>query len=170
MEKKDNGFRKDKKDELIQSLTTEEKQLIKDRRELEERKTKNDNAYKLFMVSNQGYREYMSLHWGAKENCKKLLEIDNEILDMKKQIASDDIIRKHDNGVVLTKREMNIMISDYELTAERYLVLLRQALSELFTYVDVTRIDGSKYLTLEEYDETVKNYVSKLSETKYKLY
>lgn len=165
-----NGFRKGKKEELISSLTDDEKSMILDSRELIDRKSKSDFAYKLFLSQDQARLNMNKIERAIEKQTVALMQRAKIVDRIKGQLESGIITEKFDDGTVMKTEDANIHMLKMSALANDSLDLLRSQSSQLYSFVNTKDLGMNVMLTEEEYDEKIKDIISKLSNTSFKLF
>lgn len=162
------GFRPGITPEDVINLTPEEKQYIRDKRTAEERKLKNETAYKIFVFSEQGYAACEDLQFKLDHDVQNLLETNNWTVKYWDQLKNG-ITEKDKNGKALCPEDIYLLIRKSTLMCNELMSNIRTRISSLYSYVGTKRLDGKELLTEESYNEIYERIVCELSKTPYRV-
>jgi hypothetical protein len=164
------GFRKDMNPEKLLNLTEDEKNLVKSIRDANERKLKNEIAFKCFIESDQAVIQKENLIDEINELVVNILDVTNQKtayqIDLTKG-STEKMDMKSNTKLELS--DLPILILRIENITRKYLRQMRLDFAKLYNFVGTMKLDKSIMLTEEEYNKLYEDAVSKLHQAKLKI-
>jgi hypothetical protein len=176
-EEDNKGFRKGVTKESLMKSMTKDDWLRVDKMKEAETRSANEDAYKLFVLTDQAVTQKDFHAANARKACLDLMGAVRNRTKLQVQLLSGDIKEKDSNGFVYTAFDLEIDITNYENKIIQLTSLLRTALAGLYTYTGTHGLDrnekvfkGNIIYTEDDYNGFIQEIKDKLSKAKLNLY
>lgn len=166
---REDGFRKGiSKKDIVKSLTADDWISLDKMKQAEERMS-NKLSYALFVKADQMRAQKEDIIMNVDTNIANIYLLQEAIDKNNVDMQTGKTEQQTDKQQKLTLNELNADNMKYDVQARKFIQLIINDLSRLYTFVGRMGLDKKPFFSEEDYNAKVEDTIRKLSKTQYNI-